>query len=113
MAGRPTRYEVLLTQGAEQDLEPVHNYIAEFESEAHANHALERLTEVVAGLAQCPERGSYPKELLTLGIKDYRRTMFKPHRMLYRVLLGKVIIHLVADSRRDMQSVLTHRLLGA
>jgi hypothetical protein len=33
--------------------------------------------------------------------------------MLYRVLLGKVIIHLVADSRRDMQSVLTHRSLGA
>lgn len=26
MGGRPTHYEVLLTQGAEQDLESIHDY---------------------------------------------------------------------------------------
>jgi toxin ParE1/3/4 len=113
MAGRPTRYEVLLTEGAEQDLEALYDYIAEFDSVANANQVLDRLMAVVEGLAQFPERGSYPKELVTLGIKDYRQTAFKPYRVLCRVLGSQVVIFLIVDGRRDTQSVLARRLLGA
>ena len=70
MAGRPTRYEVFLTQGAEQGLESVHDYIAEFDREANSNHVLDRLKEVVEGLAHFPKRGVHPKELVALGIQD-------------------------------------------
>lgn len=113
MVGRPTRYEILLTQGAEQDLESIHDYISEFDSVANANQVLDRLMEVVEGLAQFPERGSYPKELAALGIKDYRQTTFKPYRVIYRVLGGRVVVYLIVDGRRDMQSLLARRLLGA
>jgi toxin ParE1/3/4 len=113
MVGRRTRYEVLLTQGAEQDLEALHDYICDFDSVASANDVLDRLMQVVEGLAQFPERGSYPKELVALGIKDYRQTAFKPYRVIYRVLGSQVVIYLIVDGRRDMQSVLARRLLGA
>ncbi len=113
MVGRPSGYEVLLTQGAEQDLESIHEHICEFDSAANANHVLDRLVEVVEGLAQFPERGSYPRELLALGIKEYRQTSFKPYRVIYRVLDSQVVIYLIVDGRRDMQSVLARRLLGA
>lgn len=113
MTGKARRCEVLLTQGAEQDLESIHDYIAEFDSVAHANHVLDRLMEVVDGLAQFPERGNYPKELVALGIKEYRQTAFKPYRVIYRVLGSRVVIYLIVDGRRDMQSVLARRLLGA
>ena len=113
MAGKPTRYEVLLTAGAEQDLESIHDYIAEFDSVANADHVLDRLMDVVDGLAQFPERGSYPKELVALGMKAYRQTAFKPYRVIYRVLGSRVVIYLIVDGRRDMQSVLARRLLGA
>jgi len=113
MAGTPTRYDVLLTHGAEQDLESIHDYIAEFDCVANANHVLDELMEVVEGLAQFPERGSYPKELLALGIKEYRQTSFKPYRVMYRVVGKQVVIYLIVDGRRDMQSVLARRLLGA
>ena len=113
MVGRPTRFNVLLTQGAEQDLESIHDYISEFDSVANANHVLDRLMEVVEGLAQCPERGSYPEELVALGIRDYRQSAFKPYRVIYRVLGSQVVIYLIVDGRRDMQSVLARRLLGA
>jgi len=113
MARRPTRYEVLLTRGAEQDLESIHDYIAEFDSLANADHVLDELMEVARGLGQFPERGSYPKELVALGIKDYRQTAFKPYRVIYRVVGNQVIIYLIVDGRRDMQSVLARRLLGA
>ncbi|GMV49035.1 MAG: type II toxin-antitoxin system RelE/ParE family toxin [Nitrospira sp.] len=113
MVSRPKRYEVLLTQGAEQDLESICDYIAEFDCVANANDVLDRLMVVVEGLAQFPERGSYPKELMALGIKEYRQTALKPYRVIYRVIGRQVVIYLIIDGRRDMQSLLARRLLGA
>lgn len=108
-----TRHSVLLTAGAEQDLESIHDYIAEFDSPANADYVLGRLVKAAEGLATFPERGSYPKELLALGIKEYRQVFFKPYRMIYRVIGKQVYIHLIVDGRRDMQSLLARRLLGA
>ena len=113
MAGARARFTVLLTEGAEQDLEAIHDYIAEFDCVANANNVLDALMNVVENLSKFPERGSYPKELVSLGIKEYRQTFFKPYRVIYRVTGRQVIIYLMADGRRDMQSVLTRRLLGA
>lgn len=113
MASKPPRHEVLLTRGAEQDLEALHEYISDFDSPANANQVLDRLMEVVDGLALFPGRGSYPKELVALGIKDYRQMVLKPYRVIYRVLGSQVVIYLIVDGRRDMQSLLARRLLGA
>jgi toxin ParE1/3/4 len=113
MASAPAKFEVLLTSGAEQDLEAIHDYIAEFDCMANANYVLDELMDVVESLSKFPERGSYPKELIVLGIKEYRQTFFKPYRVIYRVTGSQVIIYLIADGRRDMQSVLARRLLGA
>lgn len=113
MAGTPARFEVLLTEGAEQDLAAIYDYIAEFDCVANANHVLDKLMDVAENLSKFPERGSYPKELVGLGIKEYRQTQFKPYRVIYRLTGSQVIIYLIADGRRDMQSVLATRLLGA
>ena len=113
MAGAPAKLDVLLTEGAEQDLEAIHDYISDFDCVAHANEVLDALMVVVESLSQFPQRGSYPKELVSLGIKEYRQTFFKPYRVIYRVTGSQVIIYLIADGRRDMQSVLARRLLAA
>lgn len=112
MAGKSTKFEVLLTQGAEQDLEAIYEYICEFDCIASANRVLDALMDVVESLSKFPERGSSPKELVSLGIKEYRQSLFKPYRVIHRIAGTKVIIYLIADSRRDMQAVLTRRLLG-
>jgi len=112
MASTPRVWKVLLTEGAEQDLESIYDYIAEFDSVASANRVLDQLLKTVDSLARFPERGSYPKELMALGIREYRQTMFKPYRVIYRVSDSQVIIYLIADGRRNMQSVLAGRLLG-
>ncbi|HEY4082196.1 MAG TPA: type II toxin-antitoxin system RelE/ParE family toxin [Burkholderiaceae bacterium] len=112
MTGTPVKFEVLLTEGAEQDLELLFDHIAEFDCVASAHDVLDRLMEVVNGLSHSPERGSYPKELAGLGIKEFRQTSFKPYRVIYRVSGSQVIVYLIADGRRDMQSVLARRLLG-
>jgi toxin ParE1/3/4 len=113
MTGTPAGFDVLLTQGAERDLESIYDYISESDSPGSANYVLDRLMPVVESLSRFPERGSHPKELIALGIKEYRRAVFKPYRMIYRVTGARVIVYLIVDGRRDMQSVLTRRLLGA
>lgn len=113
MVGKGSRFQVLLTEGAEQDLESIYDYIAEFDCVASADYVLDQVMEVAEGLSQFPERGNYPKELAALGIKEYRQTTFKPYRVIYRIAGDQVIIYLIVDGRRDMQSVLARRLLGA
>lgn len=113
MAREGGKFDVLLTEGAEQDLEAIYDYIAAFDSLASADHVLDGLMEAAEKLSKAPERGSYPKELLALGIREYRQVFFKPYRVIYRTTGKQVIIYLVADGRRDMQSLLARRLLGA
>jgi toxin ParE1/3/4 len=38
---------------------------------------------------------------------------FKPYRVIYRVMNAKVFVYLIVDGRRDMQTLLTQRLLRA
>lgn len=112
MVSKAKHYQVLLTQGAEQDLEALYDYIAELDSLAYANSVLDRLGRVVSDLALFPERGRYPKALLALGIKEYRQTRFKPHRVICRVLNRQVPIYRIVDGCRDIHSPLSRRLLA-
>jgi toxin ParE1/3/4 len=107
------RYKVLLTAGAESDLDDLHSYVAGRDSPDRADYMLDRLMAVAESLATFPERGSHPRELLALGIREYRQSFFKPYRVIYRVIGKQVIIYVIADGRRDMQSLLSRRLLGA
>ena len=106
------KHEVLLTAGAEKDLEEIFDYIAEFDTPVNASHVLDQLLKVTDSLVTFPERGSYPKELLVLGIREYRQAFFKPYRLIYRVIGKRVFIYLIVDGRRDMQSLLSRRLLA-
>lgn len=57
----------------------IHDYISEFDCVVTANYVLDKLMEVVKSLSKFPERGSYPKELVGLGIKEYRPCTFPAH----------------------------------
>lgn len=105
------RFEVLLTDDATRDLEGIFDYIAEHDDPSKAGHVLGRIEEVVESLATFPERGSRPKELLSLGLRDYRQAFLKPYRVIYRVVGRCVHVYLIVDGRRDMQGLLARRLL--
>ncbi|HEY3357552.1 MAG TPA: type II toxin-antitoxin system RelE/ParE family toxin [Polyangia bacterium] len=107
------RYEVLLTDGAERDLEAIYDYIAGHDASAKADYVLDRLMEIAAGLATLPERGAHCPELQALGMRDVCQVLFKPYRIVYRVVGRRVFIAVIADGRRDLQALLARRLLSA
>jgi toxin ParE1/3/4 len=103
--------DVLFTQDAERDLEEIYTYIAAQGEVVAADSILDQVEDILATLSDYPDRGSHPKELLDLGIREYRQILFEPYRLIYRVIGGRVIIYLIADGRRDIQGLLERRLL--
>lgn len=106
-------FVVLLTDDAVRDLDELYEYIALHDTPGKADYVTDQIGNVFSSLAEFPDRGAYPRELLTLGMREYREIFFKPYRIIYRVLEQKVYILLVADGRRDMQTLLQRRLLEA
>jgi len=105
------RYEVRITTGAECDLVEITAFLAEREGLAVAEGVLQGLLDCAGDLARFPERGSFPKELLKLGIREFRQALCQPYRLVYRIAGNHVFVLLVADGRRDFQSLLERRLL--
>jgi len=106
-----TTHTVFLTQDAVSDLEAIHDYIFDHDSPTSAAHVVDKIEKVFESLSLFPERGAYPPELLAVGIKEYREVFFKPYRIVYRIQNDKVYVVLIADGRRDMQTLLLRRLL--
>lgn len=103
-------FPVLLTDDAGRDLEEIHDYIVRHDSPGRAEHVLDRIEAALTSLSEFPERGTYPKELLALGSRDYREIFFKPYRIIYKVIPDGVYVMVIADGRRDMQTLLQRRL---
>ena len=106
-------FSVQLTDDAARDLEDISDYVERHDAPGRAEHVLERIEEVFESLSAYPRRGNYPKELLDVGIREYREVFFKPYRVIYRVMETNVYLLLIVDGRRDMQTLLQRRLLGA
>jgi toxin ParE1/3/4 len=104
-------FQVLLTDNAAHDLEEIYEYIEINDGTGKAGKVLDRFEKTFASLSESPHRGAYPKELLGIGIREFREIFFKPYRIIYRVIDKKVYILLISDGRRDMQSLLERRLL--
>ena len=106
-------FRVQLTEDAARDLEEICEYIDRHDAPGRADYVLEQIEKAFQSLSEYPQRGSYPKELLDIGIREYREIFFKPYRIIYRVIENNVHVLVIADGRRDMQALLQRRLLQA
>ena len=104
---------VQLTKDAARDLEEIGDYIDWHDAPGRADHVLEQIEKAFHSLSEHPQRGTSPKELLDIGIREYREIFFKPYRIIYRVMGDNVYVLVIADGRRDMQALLQRRLLQA
>lgn len=108
----PLLYSVRLAAAVERDLSDIHDHIASETSAARAEKVLDRLRRDVLNLAKEPERGSWPPDLLALGLRDFRQLVSRPYRIFYRVTGQQVSVLLIADSRRNLVTLLERRLLS-
>jgi toxin ParE1/3/4 len=103
--------EVVLSEPALADLLDINDYYLCEVSDRVASKIIDSLEAAVNNLAEFPDRGSIPKELLSLGIRQYRQVIEKPYRIIYEIFADKIVVHAILDGRRDMQSLLMQRIL--
>ncbi len=93
------------------DLKEIFFYAAMNDSVQSANKLLDALEATCYKLEQIPERGHIPPELKPTGIKKYLEIHYKPYRIIYEIEGKRVYIHCVVDGRRNIQEILSNRLL--
>ena len=80
-------FAVFLTHDVARDLEQVYDNLARHDAPDKADHLLKQIERALSRLSEFPDRGTHPKELLALGIREYRDVFFKPYRIIYRLVL--------------------------
>ncbi|MDR3774135.1 MAG: type II toxin-antitoxin system RelE/ParE family toxin [Terracidiphilus sp.] len=105
-------YSLRITSAAWRDLVEIHDWIAENDSLESADSVLDRLSETAESIAAMPHRGARPPELPQNMEGEFRQVLFKPYRVIYEVSRDEVLIHLIADGRRNLQPLLLRRLSG-
>ena len=104
------KYRVVITDAAFADLEDIYEWIRDHDSPTKADYVLDRLFQEAESIAALPSRGSRPRELPSHTDADYRQVFFKPYRVIYEVDGTDILVHLIADGRRNLQSLLLQRL---
>ncbi len=80
-------FQVYVTAAVEE----IYGDIQRYDSADQADHVLAQIESVYQSLADHPERGVRPSELLDIGIREYREIFFKPYRIIYRVRTPDVL----------------------
>lgn len=104
------KYRVLITDAAQVDLEEIYEWIRDHDSPARAEYVFDRVIQTAESIVTLPSRGSRPRELLPGIDGDYRQVFFKPYRIIYEVDGADIVVHLIADGRRNLQMLLLQRL---
>jgi toxin ParE1/3/4 len=103
-------FTVRITEAAWGDLQEIYDWIAEHDSPEKADYVLDRLYETAESVAALPHRGTRVKELPPGTEVEYRQIFFKPYRVVYEIMNHEVVIHLIADGRRNLRTLLLRRL---
>ena len=63
-------HQIRISTAAAKDLLEIYDYVVEFDSEANADRLIAKIKASIETLANFPERGSVPSDLLEIGIRD-------------------------------------------
>jgi plasmid stabilization system protein ParE len=104
-------FEVLMTQSAEQDLKELKHYLQKNFGLHTWQESYKQIKQAIHQLQAYPLIGRVPEEIEQISAGQFRQVITGMNRLIYEIREQKIYIHLVCDTRRDLQSVLSHRLL--
>lgn len=104
-------FKVVILESAEQDLKELRAYIVKNFSVDTWRTSYAQIKEAIRNLKEFPQAGSIPEEIEKLNLAQYRQVLSGMNRVIYEVRLDVIYIHIVADARRDMSTLLNRRLL--
>ncbi len=104
-------YKIVFLASAEQDMKELKSYVVKNFSPDTWQDTYSRLKHSIRNLKAFPFVGSIPEELERLNLTQYRQVISGVNRVIYEVRQEIIYIHIIADTRKDMKTLLTQRLL--
>jgi toxin ParE1/3/4 len=104
-------FRVVVLASAEQDLKELRAYIFKNFSADTWRNTYAKIKEAVRNLQNFPEAGCIPEEIEKLNLTQYRQVSSGMNRVIYELRQDVIYIHIIVDTRRDMNTLLTRRLL--
>lgn len=103
--------KAVFLSGAEEDLKELRRYLIKRFGKGTWSDAYGKIKTSVRGLQTFPLAGSIPEEFVDLGLGQYRQVISGMNRIIYEVGDEVLYIHIVCDTRRDMQTLLVNWIL--
>lgn len=104
-------FRIVILDSAEQDLKELRSYILKTFSADTWRITYSGIKEAIRNLKNFPRTGCIPEEIEKLNLTQYRQVLSGMNRVIYEVRLDVIYIHVVVDARREMNALLTRRLL--
>jgi toxin ParE1/3/4 len=105
------RMKVVILESAEHDLKELKGYIIKNFSVETWQQSHDKIKEVIRNLKTFPHADSIPEEFKKLNLSQYRQVLSGMNRIIYEVRQDTIYIHIITDTRQDLMSLLTRRLL--
>lgn len=104
-------FRVVFLRSAEHDLKELRAYILRNFGKDIWQASYGKIKDTVNTLATFPLEGKIPEEIECLNLTQFRQVLSGMNRIVYEVRQETIYIHIVCDTRKDMRSLLTRRLL--
>ena len=103
---------VVFLQSAEADLKDLRSYVVKNFGKPAWLASYDKIKESVAMIQDHPKAGRVPPELDKLHIAQYRQVLSGMNRVIYELRDDTAFIHIVCDTRRDLQGLLMKRIVN-
>jgi toxin ParE1/3/4 len=102
---------VVFLESTEQDLKDLRQYILKPFGLHTWHDSYQAIKESIRTIQAVPKHGAVPDELAEVNLTQYRPVIPGMNRIVYELRNEVINIHIVCDTRRNTQSLLTRRLL--
>ena len=104
-------FKVVILQSAETDLKELRTYLIKQFSNQTWQSTYASLKGAVRNLGAQPYSGSIPEEIEKLNLSQYRQIISGMNRVIYEIREQTVFVHIIADTRKSLPTLLMKRLL--
>ena len=104
-------FRVVMLHSAKSDLKDIKSYLIGQFSTSTWQHTYESLKQALRCLETLPYAGPVPEEIERLNLIQYRQVVSGMNRIIYEIRDTTVYIHIIGDTRKNLQALLLKRLM--
>ncbi|NWC94619.1 MULTISPECIES: type II toxin-antitoxin system RelE/ParE family toxin [unclassified Pseudomonas] len=104
-------FRVEILHSAKSDLKEIKPYLTRQFSAASWQQTYDSLKQALRRIETQPYAGSMPEEIERLNLSQYRQVVCGMNRIIYEVRDKTIYVHIIAETRKNLQSLLLKSLI--